>query len=189
MVNVLVTVGLYSNYADIQNNAIRMELPQIPSIGDMIIPNSALLAKIEEMKRLWKTDVSINYVRTIGYYGSTVVVMLGGSPSLITIDFHYRNNVCGAYLSAVPRVGDLVYVRNFDEKDYLYVESVAYSADSSIVDVFLSKSKESPSVVVQNAVDVYVTNQMDQTPDGTIDVRIVDQLGTLDVRTRREIYD
>lgn len=190
MINVLVTVGVYDTIEQIRQNAIRMTLPQLPSVGDVIFPDGELKTRIEAKKKEWKLTGSINFVRHIGYYGSDIVVMLGGNPRLHTVDFYYKNNVVGGYLSAVPSVGDLVYVPDFDEQNYLYVESLSYSAVSNIVGIFLREKEVVPSVRVADSVDVYVTNDVNvNMNDATVDVRIVDQLGVLDVRTRREEYD
>ena len=173
MVDVLVTVGVFSTFEDVRANAIKMSLPRIPEIGDLIVPDGQLLQAIERKKKEWNMTCCISYVRTIAYYGSAVVVMLGG----------------------VPRVGEFVYVQQFNEKNYLYVSQVSYNASHRVVGVFLTDNPQTPAVRVDNCVDVNVGNVVDVNVTDRVqlvepvDVKIVDQYGTLDVRTRREEYD
>lgn len=197
MIDVLITVGMYYEESQLEQEAIPYKLPQIPKIGDIIIPDSKLAAEISRKEKLWNTcGCKINFVRNIAYYGSSVVVMLGGRPDLVTVDFVYDNVTVAAYVSAVPRVGEFVYVSKFDANNYLYVKQIAYSADNTIVQVFLSNDKRLPEVEIPGRVDVYVENDSVDVNvvnsvdvSNRVDVRIVDQYKTLDVRTRREAYD
>ena len=54
MINVLVTVGVYDTIEQIRQNAIRMTLPQLPSVGDVIFPDGELKTRIEAKKKEWK---------------------------------------------------------------------------------------------------------------------------------------
>lgn len=195
MVDVLVTVGVFSTFEDVRANAIKMSLPRIPEIGDLIVPDGQLLQAIERKKKEWNMTCCISYVRTIAYYGSAVVVMLGGHPSTISVDLYYNDKVVGGQFDAVPRVGEFVYVQQFNEKNYLYVSQVSYNASHRVVGVFLTDNPQTPAVRVDNCVDVNVGNVVDVNVTDRVqlvepvDVKIVDQYGTLDVRTRREAYD
>ncbi|MBP3536354.1 MAG: hypothetical protein J6J93_02305 [Muribaculaceae bacterium] len=195
MVDVLVTVGVFSTFEDVRDNAIKMSLPRIPEIGDMIVPDGRLLEVIERKKKEWNMMCGINYVRTIAYYGSAVVVMLGGNPSTISVDLYYNDKIAGGQFDAVPRVGEFVYVQQFNEKNYLYVSQITYNASHRVVGVFLTDNPQTPAVRVDNCVDVNVGNVVDVNVTDRVqlvepvDVKIVDQYGTLDVRTRREAYD
>lgn len=168
MVNVLVTVGVFPTFNEVRD-AIRMSLPRIPEIGDVILPNAELSTLIARKQKEWNITTAINYVRTVAYYGCEVVVMLGGNPSTIPVDFYYDNKIVAGYLYAVPRVGEFVYVKQFNKTDYLYVSQVTYNADNQIVGVYLTEEKQTQDVYVINK---SLSVEVDRVYD-TVDVSIV----------------
>lgn len=195
MIEVYVCVGVFDSYDEMMKNGglVKYSLPQMPSIGDIIIPTGELASLVERKKKEWKTESYITYVKSIAYYGSSIIVMLGGNPRMISVDFFFDGKCAGSYLAEIPRIGDLVYVEYFDRDNGLYVESVLHSQGSSVVSVFLSRKQVLPMVDIPNRVDVYVENNcldvnVNNTVEvdasrGELDVRLTGQTRTIEVRS------
>lgn len=194
MIDVYVCVGVFDSYDEMVKNGalIKYSLPQMPSIGDIIIPTGELATLVAKKKKQWETKSYITYVKSIAYYGSSIIVMLGGNPRMICVDFFFEGKSAGSYLPEIPRIGDTIYVEEFDRDNGLYVETVLFSQGSSVVSIFLSRKQVLPMVDIPNRVDVYVENgcldvnvnnivEVDAARD--LDVRLTGQTQTIDVRS------
>lgn len=191
MINVLLTVGIFDDEATIRREAVSHRLPQLPQVGDLIVPNAAIKALINKKAEEWNMDSNIRmcYVKAIAWLEDTPVLMLSTAPSLYTMDCIYDGKIVGTVLPAVPRIGESIYVAKFDDKNWLYVSDVFYNR--SVVTLELSKNRPSVYVNIGNEpISVNVDNKVDVDIVGsyhTLDVNVKGQ--PLDVRTRREAYD
>lgn len=175
MVDVLVIIGSYTEWGDIYKRAIPYRLPQVPAIGDRIVPDDELNRKIAAQAKEWdmvSDCVALNYVHAIAYTKERIIVQLGANPKLFTIDLIYGDRIRGSYLEKIPNIGDSIFVKDFKENELLYVKRVYYSAHSRVVNIELSDKQELPWVNVANRVDVYVENTVDVNVGNTpLDIR------------------
>ena len=151
MVSTFIMVGGYNTKNDILDNSVPYEMPQLPAVGDVIIPNAAIQRLIDQARKDWNMEkyTRLNYVKGITWMDGVPVIRLGTDPKLIVIDCIYGDKPSVAMaVMAVPRKGDLVDIVELSPDCSLYVEDVKFSGP--FIYVYLAKQCVAPSVYVVN---------------------------------------
>lgn len=140
MIKVLVTVGIYYDKHRIQENAISYEIPAIPQIGSVIIPDWRLDKLIEEKRKKWNMSkrCRLNYVKTVAYLESNdkPIIMLSANPAHYIVDIMYGNQSLTIVLPSIPRRGDEMFVPEFEDFE-LVVNSITYESLSTTPTIYL----------------------------------------------------
>lgn len=138
MIKVLLIAGIVDSEWKIKQQAIPYEVPYIPQIGSMILPNLDLHYYLSEKKRAWGVNEKwkINYVVSITYLGNTPVIMLGPNPLYYTVYLMYGDKSRKSYLKVIPRTGDEMYVPAFEDFN-LVVYKVIYTSESTAITIWL----------------------------------------------------
>lgn len=153
---VRVTIGVYSDLN--KAHIYKINIPQLPQIGDTIILTDELKKEEAMMKKMWGLtfDMPFNCVRAITYdAGSTPIVMLSFSPALILMYCYKGNDFLFSMCNrVVPRVGECVMS---SQGVTYYVENISYCG--AAVFLYLSDNAVSQDVYVVNSeLDVNISN-------------------------------
>lgn len=187
MIEAIVTVGIYNTERDIINNGIICKLPQLPSVGDLIIPTASLKPVLERTAKEWGVEEGcpINYVKAIGWLDVMPVVMLSFNPRKITVYCYYNNKEILTTVDTLPRINDMIGFKdkNFSSQSFLYVRKI-YHFDGDVnlelgdepADNMVTVANDTIGVNVLNRVDTYIENDL-------VDVNINKCYTVLDVRS------
>lgn len=187
MIEAIVTVGIYSTESDIVNKGVVCKLPQLPSVGDIIIPNASLQPLLERVAKEWEVDKGcpINYVKAIGWLDVMPVVMLSLNPKSIAVECFYNDKHITTCLQTLPRINDMIGFNDtsFTSRDFMYVKKMYHLRGA----VFLELNDEPVKNMVtvdNNTIDVNVLNTVDTNIENSLlDVNINKCYTVLDVRS------
>lgn len=143
MITVKIVVGVYTDLADIKES-VSYQLPQLPSIGDIILPNAMLNSIIERKRREWEFNLEerINFVRAIAFSDNgTPIVMLGIHPTYVLAELYFKGEYKYTCLPEVPSIDSRV---KFDESNSYWVRHVCFYPGDSLMLVVLGDEFPDP---------------------------------------------
>jgi len=157
----------------------------------MVIPNAQLKKLMESKIKEWDLSESwpINYVRAVTYSENEnyPIVMLSFRPGSIAVDYFDGNQIKGGFVETLPKIGDMVFIQEFNEKEYLYVTGIAHHSGSTNVTIIVGKNRpeQSQPVYLTEVPDVNIQRIYDSVNVDTVGrVERIDR--TLDVRVTND---
>lgn len=147
-----VVVGVYTNLKDAEKiGLVDYELPQIPSVGDIIFANHLIEWQMFDKRGEWKINdpnLPLNYVRSIAYReNGTPIIMLGANPRHVQVNLFLNSNfLTSTSLFAIPNEGDIITVGN---KNY-YVIDKNYFEGSNVINIVLDNHYGGSLVYIAN---------------------------------------